>query len=80
MVWHLRRQGYRANRKRVRRLMQTMGLAAIYQKPSTSRTPHPAHEIYLLPPFEREDLDHWLNLRTGKYKAVRQGYGQAVMC
>jgi putative transposase len=45
MVWHLRRQGYRANRKRVRRLMQTMGLAAIYQKPDTS-TPHPAHEIY----------------------------------
>ena len=32
-------------RKRVRRLMAKMGLAAIYQKPRTSE-PHPAHRTY----------------------------------
>jgi putative transposase len=45
MARHLRRQGYRINRKRVRRLMQKMGLMAIYQKPNTSK-PHPEHKIY----------------------------------
>lgn len=45
MARYLRRNGHRVNRKRVRRLMRTMGLAAIYQKPRTS-TPHPEHKIY----------------------------------
>ena len=45
MVRQLRRDGVRAGRHRVRRLMQLMGLAAIYQAPRTS-TPHPAHQIY----------------------------------
>ncbi len=45
MARHLRRQGYGVNRKRVRRLMQLMGLTAIYQRPNTSK-PHPEHEIY----------------------------------
>ena len=45
MARYLRRQGYRVNRKRVRRLMQQMGLMAIYQKPNTSK-PHPEHIIY----------------------------------
>lgn len=45
MARYLRRQGYRVNRKRVRRLMQKMGLMAIYQKPNTSK-PHPEHEIF----------------------------------
>lgn len=45
MARHLRRQGYCINRKRVRRLMQKMGLMAIYQKPNTSR-PHPEHKVY----------------------------------
>jgi putative transposase len=45
MAKHLRRQGYCINRKRVRRLMQKMGLAPIYQKPNTSK-PHPEHKIY----------------------------------
>jgi putative transposase len=45
MARHLRRQGYRINRKRVRRLMQKMGLMAIYQKPNTSK-PHPEHKVY----------------------------------
>lgn len=45
MARYLRRQGYRVNRKRARRLMQKMGLMAIYQKPNTSK-PHPEHEIF----------------------------------
>lgn len=45
MARHLRRQGYCVNRKRVRRLMQRMGLMAIYQKPKTS-APHPEHRVY----------------------------------
>jgi len=42
---HLRRLGYKVNRKRVQRLMRTMGLEAIYPKPRTSR-PHPEHKVY----------------------------------
>jgi putative transposase len=42
---HLRRMGYKINRKRVQRLMRKMGLEAIYPKPKTSR-PHPAHKVY----------------------------------
>ena len=45
MARHLRRQGYCVGRKRIRRLMRKMGLAAIYQKPRTSE-PHPEHRIY----------------------------------
>ena len=32
----LKNQGYRVNRKRVRRLMQVTGLKAIYRRPGTS--------------------------------------------
>ena len=42
---HLRRLGYKVNRKRVQRLMRLMGIEAIYPKPKTSR-PHPAHRVY----------------------------------
>jgi putative transposase len=45
MVRHLRREGVRVGRHRVRRLMRLMGLAAIYQAPRTS-TPHPDHRVY----------------------------------
>ena len=45
MARHLRRQGYRVGRKRIRRLMRQMGLMAIYRKPRTSK-PNPAHRIY----------------------------------
>lgn len=38
MTAYLRREGYAVNGKRVRRLMQKMGLQAIYPKPKTSRT------------------------------------------
>ena len=42
---HLRRQGYKINRKKVQRLMRLMGIEAIYPKPKTSR-PHPQHKVY----------------------------------
>jgi len=45
MVAWLQTQGHAVNRKRVQRLMQRMGLAAIYQRPRTSR-PAPEHRIY----------------------------------
>jgi putative transposase len=45
MARHLRRLGWWAGRKRVRRLMNKIGLAAIYQAPKTSE-PHPQHRIY----------------------------------
>jgi putative transposase len=38
-------QGHLVNRKRVRRLMQLMGLVAIYQRPNTSKAAT-AHKIY----------------------------------
>ena len=43
-VW-LGRQGHSTNRKRVRRLMRTMGLQAIYRRPRTSK-PGPGHKVY----------------------------------
>ena len=45
MAAWLQTQGHGVNRKRVQRLMQRMGLAAIYQRPRTSR-PAPEHRIY----------------------------------
>jgi putative transposase len=45
MTAWLRSQGYQVNRKRVRRLMQVMGLQAIYRRPNTSK-PAPDHQVY----------------------------------
>jgi putative transposase len=45
MVHLLGQQGYNVNRKRVRRLMQKMGLEAIYRKPRLSK-PGLGHRIY----------------------------------
>jgi putative transposase len=45
MTAWLQSQGHSVNRKRVQRLMQRMGLAAIYQRPRTSRRA-PGHRIY----------------------------------
>jgi putative transposase len=45
MTRWLRRQGYAVNRKRVRRLMQQMGLEAIYRKPNLSRK-HPSNPVF----------------------------------
>ena len=41
----LERQGMVVGRKRVQRLMRTMGLRAIYRQPRTSR-PTPEHRVY----------------------------------
>ena len=45
MAAWLTTQGHRVNRKRVQRLMRLLGLAAIYQRPNTSK-PATAHTIY----------------------------------
>lgn len=45
MTAWLQRQGYAVNEKRVRRLLRTMGLMAIYPGPKTSQ-PALAHRIY----------------------------------
>lgn len=53
MTRQLRRSGYLASRKRVKRLMRIMGLQAIYQAPKTS-LPHPQHKVY---PYLLKDLN-----------------------
>ena len=45
MVRHLRREGVRVGRHRVRRLMRLMGIEAIYRAPRTTK-PHPKHKVY----------------------------------
>ena len=45
MASHLRREGYKVGRKRIRRLMAKMGLVPIYQRPRTT-VPHPEHRVY----------------------------------
>jgi putative transposase len=52
MARHLCRQGHPVGRKRIRRLMQLMGLVPIYCKPRTS-APHPEHKVY---PYLLRDL------------------------
>ena len=53
MTAWLRLQGYAVNHKRVQRLMQLMGLQAIYPKPKTSIS-NRGHKIY---PYLLRDLD-----------------------
>jgi putative transposase len=45
MTVYLQQQGYAINHKRIQRLMQTMGIQALYPKPSLSK-PHPEHKVY----------------------------------
>lgn len=45
IVFELRQAGHDVNRKRVQRLMRTMGLQALVPGPHTSK-PHPEHRIY----------------------------------
>jgi len=47
-----RQKGFAVNRKRVRRLMQLMGIRAIYRRPRTSK-PAPGHKVY---PYLLRDL------------------------
>ena len=47
MALFLESRGHTVNRKRVQRLMRSMGLAAMAPGPNTSRlSTHPAHKIY----------------------------------
>ena len=52
MARHLKRQGYKVGRGRIRRLMRRLALQAIYQAPRTSQ-PHPDHKVY---PYLLRDL------------------------
>jgi len=45
MTQYLRKEGYQVNRKRVQRLMRTLGLAGMTPGPKTSE-PHPEHRVY----------------------------------
>lgn len=45
MAAWLKGQNHSVNRKRVRRLMQAMGLRAVYRRPKTSK-PAPGHKVY----------------------------------
>jgi len=45
MTAYLRHLEHDVNPKRVRRLLRTMGLMAVYQKPNTSK-PNPEHKVY----------------------------------
>jgi putative transposase len=45
MTQYLRGLGHAVNRKRVRRLMQKLGLAGMPPGPNTSK-PHPQHKVY----------------------------------
>ena len=45
MTVYVRKQGYLVNHKRIQRLMQKMGIQAIYPKPSLSKS-QPGHKIY----------------------------------
>ena len=45
MTQYLCEKGYQVNRKRVQRLMQTLGLAGMAPGPNTSKA-HPQHKIY----------------------------------
>ena len=45
MEAYLRSPGHEANHKRVRRLLRTMGLEAVCQKPDTGK-PDPEHKVY----------------------------------
>ena len=45
MALALKAEGQAVNRKRVQRLMRTMGLAALVPRPGTSQ-PAPGHQVY----------------------------------
>ena len=52
MARHLQREGHAVGRKRIRRLMATMALVPIYQRPRTA-VPNPEHRVY---PYLLRDL------------------------
>ena len=74
MTVYLRRQGYQVNSKRVRRLMQKMGLQAIYPKPRTSKA-EKRHKKY---PYLLRGLEiarpNFVWCADITYVPMRQGY------
>ena len=74
MSRHLLREGYAAGRHRVRRLMHTMGLEAIYCKPRCSQ-PQPGHRVY---PYLLRNLSierpHQVWCADITYIPLRRGY------
>src|SRR6476660_7001138 len=61
MAAWLATQGHHVNRKRVQRLMRLLALAAIYQRPNTSK-PAEAHKIY---PYLLRGLAIERSIRSG---------------
>ena len=74
---HLRRLGYKINRKRVRRLMRHMGLEAIYPKPRTSR-PHPENKVY---PYllRNMTIDHANHVWTADITYIPMSRGLCIL-
>ena len=71
---HLQREGWSVGRRRVRRLMRQMGLAAIHCRPRCSE-PHPGHRVhpYLLRHLQVQRAHHvWCADIT--YIPLQQGY------
>ena len=66
-AWLATQGHHHVNRKRVQRLMRLLGLAAIYQRPNTSK-PAAAHKIY---PSCQQSTKR-LMLMTRKAEALRQ--------
>ena len=74
MTRWLQRQGYRVNRKRVRRLMCAMELEAIYRRPNLSRASktHPVYPYLLRDLTVNRPNQVWATDIT--YIPVRGGY------
>lgn len=70
MTLWLRRQGYRVNRKRVRRLMRLMGLEALGPKPRLSAA-NRAHPVY---PYLLRDLAVIRPNQVGDGPAAQTGF------
>lgn len=78
MCAHLRREGLTINRKRVRRLMRTIGLESLAPGPNTSK-PHPEHKVY---PYLLRGLviDRPNQVWATDITYVRMRFGFAYLC
>ena len=54
MMRHLRREGCKAGRHRIRRLMRLMGVEAVYRRPRTTSAAGPEHRVF---PYLLRGLD-----------------------
>ena len=64
MVVELRKLGHSVNRKRVRRLMQSMGIEAIYPKPKLSTPGEEAKKYPYLVDLEKRDFSQNVGSKT----------------